>query len=384
MPVGLSALPYITHAQKVYNPPARARTATISREKRRENAQVAESKRSHLWEDLQNHWRSQDALAEELAKKHGKTVKWMKEAILRVGKYGATRRKVSPYNALKHAISLDVNADLPPGEKANTIALNQIAKEHGDWRDIPKEDMAKMIRSVEAKRALVKKGIRAKPLAQMASVRQVHKGIEENLKALGQSCKTSSLCVTVRTSPHHLNEPLFAADAISKDFIEIVLGWDINEFCLKYESFALFRLKGVAMNSNDKAVMTRRRVRGLVTRGLREITGNGTLDMSWKNFEQDIVDEYRVVIDGWPSSVFDPSKLGYRGLEPILHALEEGRCQWRKLCDDEFKKRQAEIAANGGIKKGPRKERSDKGKKRGSYEKKKNGSDDESCSSDED
>jgi hypothetical protein len=39
--------------------------------------------------------------------------------------------------------------------------------------------------------------------------------------------------------------PLFAADSISKDFIEIVLGWDINEFCLKYESFALFRLKGM-------------------------------------------------------------------------------------------------------------------------------------------
>jgi hypothetical protein len=83
--------------------------------------------------------------------------------------------------------------------------------------------------------------------------------------------------VIVRTLPHHLTEPLYVADTISKDFIEIVLGWDINEFCLKYESFALFRLKGercnpydlmflfissagVAMNSNDKAVMTRRRV----------------------------------------------------------------------------------------------------------------------------
>jgi hypothetical protein len=51
--------------------------------------------------------------------------------------------------------------------------------------------------------------------------------------------------MTVRTSPHHLNAPLFAADSISKDFIEIVLGCDINEFFLKYVFFALFRLKGM-------------------------------------------------------------------------------------------------------------------------------------------
>ncbi|KAF8580081.1 hypothetical protein K439DRAFT_1620079 [Ramaria rubella] len=142
--------------------------------------------------------------------------------------------------------------------------------------------------------------------------------------------------VTVHTAPHHLNEPLYAVDEIGKDFIETVLGWDMNEFCLKYESFALFRIKGIAMNGNDRAVMIRRRIRGSVVRGLREITGNPALDMSWKNYEENIVDQYRVVLDGWPSSVFDPAKLGYKGLQTILDELEDRSCKWCRLTDDEF------------------------------------------------
>ncbi|KAF8574807.1 hypothetical protein K439DRAFT_1624057 [Ramaria rubella] len=201
-------------------------------EKCRTNAIAAEGKKTRLWEDLTTHWRSQELLAEELAKKHGKTVKWMKDAVLRVGKYGAKQCNVNPHNAWKHAMSLKVNADLLPGEKQNIVALHE--------SDVPKDQMAQMMQSLEAKRALVKKGIHAKPLAQMATVSQVHKHIEEDLKALGQSCKTSSLCITVNTSGHHLCAPVYSADAISRDFIEIVLGWDIDEFCIKYEGFVLF------------------------------------------------------------------------------------------------------------------------------------------------
>jgi hypothetical protein len=101
--------------------------------------------------------------------------------------------------------------------------------------------------------------------------------------------------------------------------------------------------------------------------GLGEITGNNALDMSWKNYQENIVDEYKVVLDGWPMVVFDPSKLGYRALEPIMRSLEEGSCKWQKLIDDEYMVRRDELIANGGTKKAPLKERADKGKKRGLY-----------------
>ena len=49
--------------------------------------------------------------------------------------------------------------------------------------------------------------------------------------------------------------------------------------------------------------------------------------MSWKNFEGNIVDEYQVVLDRSPNTVFDPSNVGYKVLESILLALKEGTCQ---------------------------------------------------------
>ncbi|KAF8589445.1 hypothetical protein K439DRAFT_1612678 [Ramaria rubella] len=357
-----SALPYVDPSQKIYHAPLRARGNKMSREQRRTNAAVSESKKTRLWEDLTNHWRSQEVLAEELAKKHGKTVKWMKDAVLRVGKYGAKRCAVSPHNVWKHAMSLKVNADLAPGEKQGIVALHDTAKEYGSWRDGPKNQMDQMIQSVEAQQDLVKKGICAKPLAQMATVTQVHKQIEEDLKALGWSCKTSSLCVTVKTSGHHLCTPVYSTDSISKDFIEIVLGWDIDEFCLKYEGFTLFRIKGVEMNNNDKVVAVRRRVRGQVTCGLCERTR--------MNYEQDIVNEYRVVLEGWPSVTFNPALLGHGVLKPILDVLLD-TCK-------------IEMLENGGSRRESRKERSDKGKKRGSYGKGKKKARRVDTSSDED
>ncbi|KAF8583933.1 hypothetical protein K439DRAFT_1617138 [Ramaria rubella] len=284
-----SALPYVDPSEKIYHAPLHAHALDKC-------CCFRKQKKTRLWEDLTNHWRSQEVLAEELAKKHGKTVQWMKDAVLHVGKYGAKRHAVSPHNAWKHAMSLKVNADLAPGEKQGIVALHDTAKEYSSWRDVPKNQMDQMIQLVEAQWDLVKKGIRTKPLAQMATVTQVHKRIEEDLKALGQSCKTLSLCVTVKTSGHHLCAPVYSADSISKDFIEIVLGWDIEEFCLKYEGFALFRIKG-------------------------DLTKNGDLNMSWKNYEQDIINKYRVVLEGWPSVTFNPALLGHGVLKPILDAL---------------------------------------------------------------
>jgi hypothetical protein len=77
--------------------------------------------------------------------------------------------------------------DLPPGEKADVIALQRAAREAGSWRDVSAEDMADMMSSLEAKWALVKKGICAKPLSQMATVHQVHNWIESEV-SMSHTC----------------------------------------------------------------------------------------------------------------------------------------------------------------------------------------------------
>jgi hypothetical protein len=57
-------------------------------------------------------------------------------------------------------------------------------------------------------------------------------------------CATSSLALTVRTEPGHSNNPYIFYDDISRDFIEVLFGMDMNDFAVKFEAYALFRIKG--------------------------------------------------------------------------------------------------------------------------------------------
>ncbi|KAF8580080.1 hypothetical protein K439DRAFT_334962 [Ramaria rubella] len=55
MPVGHSAIPYVSYQQKVFQPKPRVRSFNLSREKCQANAIAAESKRTRLWHDLKEH-----------------------------------------------------------------------------------------------------------------------------------------------------------------------------------------------------------------------------------------------------------------------------------------------------------------------------------------
>lgn len=90
--------------------------------------------------------------------------------------------------------------------------------------------------------------------------------------------------------------------------------------------------------------------------------------MCWEQYEEKIVNQYHVVLEGWPADTFNPGKLGTQALHDVLHKLTEGFCFWRRLSEQEFVQRQAERAAqyaNGELRVKKRKRRSDAGKPRG-------------------
>jgi hypothetical protein len=95
-----------------------------------------------------------------------------------------------------------------------------------------------------------------------------------------------------------------------------------------------------------------------------QTTGDSKLEMSWKNYEQQIVHKHDVVLENWPSTKFDPGLLGTKELEVVMKALEDGDCAWRKLTDEEVAAREHETAAAlSQVPTKKRKQRSDKGKK---------------------
>jgi hypothetical protein len=61
----------------------------------------------------------------------------------------------------------------------------------------------------------------------------------EQLSNLGSYCSTSSLVITVQTEADQANGPLYTADNVTWDFIEVVLGMEFDAFCLKFEAYAM-------------------------------------------------------------------------------------------------------------------------------------------------
>ncbi len=93
--------------------------------------------------------------------------------------------------------------------------------------------------------------------------------------------------------------------------------------------------------------------------------------MQYKTYEKDIVIEQGVELIGWTHDVFAcPSSLpnALEPLQKLLHAIDDGACHFKRLSHSEIATRRKDYeakAANGQLP--ARKERVDKGVKRGKY-----------------
>lgn len=93
---------------KMSKPKARGRGQNLSHVDRRAAAQRRSLKEKSIWEDLRDFWACEEEKIKELAVKHGKTERWMRQHIVRGTKYGQ-RRQVSKYHAWLHVRSLTIN-----------------------------------------------------------------------------------------------------------------------------------------------------------------------------------------------------------------------------------------------------------------------------------
>ncbi|GJJ06085.1 hypothetical protein Clacol_000274 [Clathrus columnatus] len=97
-----------------------------------------------------------------------------------------------------------------------------------------------------------------------------------------------------------------------------------------------------------------------------KVAGDDKAKMSWMKYEELVVIEQGVVLEGWPNPTFNPNNLGTKELQQTLAALKNGTCTWRKLTEEEHKLRQEDYTArlaNGEINIQNQKKQSDTGKK---------------------
>ncbi|KAF8579612.1 hypothetical protein K439DRAFT_1620391 [Ramaria rubella] len=325
-----------------------------------------------VWMDLQDYWCKEDDVVKELAKKHKKTEQWMCGLV--VESMASPEGSANTELGFMQKLSLLMKVCISLGEKACLKDLHQLENKVSGYKDIPETEMDEMVHCLEEKRLLERKGMRSRPAAHVRDVKKTASNVAQELNNLGSRCATASMAITVCTDPSHSNSPVSYHDEISRDFIELLFGMDFDKFALKFEAYALFRIKGVAKNSNKRKTMTKRIVCAMVRRGLHAITGNSGIDMEWKCYETKIVNLHQVELVGWLVNQFDPYILGINDLEMCIAALKgpDATCYWQKINEQELSKHQEQVVrkkALGEIVTKQRKKRADAGVKQGQWSK---------------
>ncbi|KIY52345.1 hypothetical protein FISHEDRAFT_70030 [Fistulina hepatica ATCC 64428] len=149
--------------------------------------------------------------------------------------------------------------------------------------------------------------------------------------------------------------------------------WETERVGYKIQAFATVGcdVTNLAGNANEKAKVLKADIVNRINTALAEATGNVNAHMEYVNYDRLIVQGMSVVLEGWPlSQLVQPNRLGNSlpQLIKLRNALKEGTCKFRNIDKAEkdllYDEWQQKIK-NGEIVERTRKERSDRGARRG-------------------
>ncbi|KAH9952826.1 hypothetical protein BGW80DRAFT_1417098 [Lactifluus volemus] len=166
---------------------------------------------------------------------------------------------------------------------------------------------------------------------------------------------------------------MLATEGIA-EFLQLVTGFNINEFLTRLEGYSTSGVKGAASAHTASVTQLRQQVTQVILTNLRiQITGKKDIRMRWGDaYWHKIVQPLRVMIRSWPAHIpfacVSKSCSSFGNLNALLRAWSEGTTYWVKLTDSEFaeeeRKRARDIRAGILPPDKLRKTRADKGKKR--------------------
>ncbi|KAH8114629.1 hypothetical protein DFH11DRAFT_1726643 [Phellopilus nigrolimitatus] len=357
---------YVNRAtQRLMKERRRRRANNLSAVQRHEAAKRSAEKASTVQRVCERYWDLAENYVEELVRL-GMKEPAARRRLQRLSGYGF-RRKPNAYNAFIHIKSLEINPDLPEGDKHRLADLQQLAQSM-DWATFSRdrrnrEEIESMKAAVLQYRQTKVKGVRSQRKAQAKDVSLTLSRIDSELSELAARSDVSNLRVTVRQKPSQTVFPNACGDPVMKQFVQVCLGLTWDDFVKQLEAYSVSGLVGVVSNENKRKVMHKKSIRNMIRSSLHEATGISDVEMSWKNYDRDIVSELGVELVGWPVRPIGPiDNLNCTTLNDIVNGLTNGSIYWTTSGK--------EAHANGdeGPSK-PRKLRSDKGKKRGPYAK---------------
>ncbi|KAF8169210.1 hypothetical protein K438DRAFT_1941401 [Mycena galopus ATCC 62051] len=389
MPVAFATIASASHARMRINnaPHQKAAPSTTAQQ----NAKCMEREERKAYTDtvVQEWCDITHTMAQKLAKKYDRDEKYYLELFFQGSAHMIKHQEViNPYNAFKHEKAAEVREHeshflllplillpsfLTEGVKKNTKEIHQDDfEEYQALTVTEKQELVACFQKVKDENFTLH---RDTTKGNIQDVVNVMRNMTSLLTGLHQRVGVEGfVCIVCSSTSFTMELQWFFTSSAFHDYMPIATRkkWDTGEVGMKLEVFAVAGCdaSNLLRNSKQKADWMKGEICSLISGKLVDITGNPDATMAYIWYEEDIVQRYNVVMEGWtgvPFQNISTVSTSLPNLRLLLDAIKSGVCAFRKLSTAEAATRKAkwdaDVTAGTAIPK-HRAQRSDAGQKR--------------------
>ncbi|KAJ7241549.1 hypothetical protein C8J57DRAFT_1526695 [Mycena rebaudengoi] len=272
------------------------------------------------------------------------------------------QEKINPYNAFKSEKAAEAR------EQGLAKNVPQLHMDHIDeynaLTDEEKDALVERFRDIRSRNFALR---RDTPRAKIQDVANIVRNMKMLMAALGNRVGIEGFfCVVRNSAEFHMAPEWYFTSPELEAYMAIATRrkWDTGEVGIELEAFAVAGY--LLRTSKQKADWMKAEIRELVSKNLVEVSKVPNATMAYMWHEEDVVQKYNVVLEGWKGRFVNPSELSTSllALRALVDALKDGTCTFRRLLPAEAQARktawEAEVAAGRTIAKS-RAQRSDTG-----------------------
>ncbi|RDX41769.1 hypothetical protein OH76DRAFT_1489212 [Lentinus brumalis] len=350
----VAAKPIAPTKRKAVGASAQDRANTAARTKEKEEA---------VGKELETWYEGCVALSGRLSEMYGKKPEYYLRLMFSGGYSMQKARGPNAYNAWTHQLAMEHNQeDADSGDATNLVDL---AREHADeYAALTATEKRQLVKSFEDERDSRAMGVRVNPRGCKQDANAVFEKIEKMITGLKCRVGIDGFYCFFKNNSEYQMRPrwFFTTPQLDRYLGQTIKRWDVEMIGGLGEAFSIAGcdIMSFLRTSRARCDWLKSEIRDKITIMLVKITGQKNIVMQYKTYDKDIVIERGVELVGWTHEVFTcPSSLpnALEPLQKLLQAIDDGQCHFKRLSHSEVAA--GEVAG--------RKERVDKGKRRGKY-----------------
>ncbi|KAJ7586888.1 hypothetical protein C8J56DRAFT_1051189 [Mycena floridula] len=337
----------ITHAQhhpellqqSIVERPAKRVVSEAHRASLNLGRDTARENRAKLNDRLRQFVEEQDKVLEQIALEEDTTIEHCRELLRTTLK---KKRKESAQNAFVSLKALELNADRAPGNKLKLKDIQAAVVADKTMQEATEEEKQK-----------VKELLAEKRLEKVQGARGSHAGESKDMAAFSRRMgieRTGAIGFkfVTRNDNDSNGAACWWSTGNAVHFVKERLNMGMWDMQRSFESWAVAASSAAVLKGPSNMKDRKKACAEIILSNLVYISHSKDIQMSYANYDRDIIMAYKVHLIGWPPHVpfGAPSGMSRNGdIRDLLEALESGACCWARVSKKELDAARTRVAS---------------------------------------